>query len=70
MLIDTEIVSMLDNKDSDSDTWSHSVNEVSGIVYRCRLKDIRFLTLYSSFVFKLNGEWREVGRSVKNTERF
>jgi len=70
MLIDTETASLLDDKDSDRDTRSHSVNEVSGIVYRCRLKDIRFLTLCPSFVFKLNGEWREVGRSVKSTERF
>jgi len=41
------------------------VNEISGIVYRCRLKDVEFLTLYPSFVFTLNREMGEVGCSVK-----
>jgi hypothetical protein len=41
------------------------VNEISGIVYRCRLKDIGFLTLFSSFVFKFNREMGEVSGCVK-----
>lgn len=45
------------------------MNEISGIVYRCRLKDIGFLTLFSSFVSMLNREMGEVSGCVKNTER-